>query len=151
MTICLVDTSIFCNILEVPRRCQQRREVLAGLEAKIIEEGWNLLLPLAAIVETGNLIAQIPNGTQRRQAAQRFVAQVRQAIQGEAPWVVTPMPDASDWLAWLDEFPDRAMGGVGIGDLAIIKEFNRQCELHPTRRVLIWSLDSHLKGYDRAP
>jgi len=61
------------------------------------------------------------------------------------------MPATDDWLAWLDEFPDSAMRGVSIGDLTIIKEYERQCELHPTRRVLIWSLDDDLQGYDRAP
>jgi hypothetical protein len=150
MTICLVDTSIFCNIVEVPGRCQQRDDVLDGLREKI-EQGWNLLLPLAAIVETGNHVAQVSDGNQRRRAAQRFVEQVRQAIRGQAPWVVTPMPDANDWLAWLDEFPDSAMRGVSIGDLTIIKEYERQCELHRARRVLIWSLDGDLQVHDRVP
>lgn len=150
MTICLVDTSIFCNLLEVPGRCQNKQRVVDELEQKI-GEGWSLLLPLAAIVETGNHIAQCANGDLRRNAARRFVKQVRMAIEGEAPWVVTPLPDASDWFAWLDEFPDTAMRGVGIGDLTIIKEFERQCLLNPARRVVIWSLDSDLDGYDRSP
>ena len=145
MTICLVDTSIFCNILEVPGRCQDKQRVVDELEQKI-GEGWSLLLPLAAIVETGNHIAHCTDGGTRRETAKRFVMQVRMAIEGKAPWVVTPLPDASDWLAWLDEFPDTAMRGVGIADLTIIKEFERQCRLHPTRRVVVWSLDGDLDG-----
>jgi hypothetical protein len=36
-----------------------------------------------------------------------------------------------------------------MGDLSMIKEWERQCELHRARRVFIWSLDGHLAGYDR--
>ncbi|RTZ75583.1 MAG: hypothetical protein DSZ00_01695 [Gammaproteobacteria bacterium] len=150
MTICLVDTSIFCNILEVPGRCQDKQRVVDELEQKIGEES-NLLLPLAAIVETGNHIAHCTNGGARRKVAKRFVKQVRMAIEGTAPWVVTPLPGKSDWLTWLEEFPDTAMRGVGIGDLSILKAFEQQCRLHPMRRVMIWSLDVALDGYDRAP
>jgi len=150
MTICLVDTTIFCNILEVPGRCQDKQAVLAELEQKI-RDRCSLLLPLAAIIETGNHIAHCANGANRRSAAERFVRQVRMAMEGEAPWVVTPVPDNSDWLTWLNEFPDGAMQGVSIADLTIIKEFERQCALNPARRVLIWSLDGDLTGYDRQP
>ena len=101
MTICLVDTSIFCNILEVPGRCQDKQRVVDELEQKIGEES-NLLLPLAAIVETGNHIAHCTNGGARRKVAKRFVKQVRMAIEGTAPWVVTPLPGKSDWLTWLE-------------------------------------------------
>ena len=129
MTICLVDISIFCNVLEVPNRCQDRDVVLDGLREKI-ESGWSLLLPVTAIIETDNHIAQVADGRQRRGVAKRFVEQVQKALNGEAPWVVTPLPEKEAWLAWLSEFPDHAMRGVGIGDLTIIKEFERQCTLH---------------------
>jgi len=150
MTICLVDTSIFCNVLAVPGRSQDRALILDELAEKI-QQGWNLLLPIAAIIETGNHIAQVGNGHHRRTAANRFVEQVRMALNGDAPWVVTPLPDKQVWLDWLGEFPDRAGAGVGIGDLTIIKEYDNQCALFPMRRVLIWSLDGDLQGYDRNP
>ena len=124
--------------------------MLKGLAEKI-DEGWSLLLPLAAIVETGNHISHAARGGMRRAAAQRFTEQVRMAMEGSAPWVVSPIPTNQDWLMWLDEFPDMAMRGIGIGDLAIIKEFEKQCLLNPKRRVMIWTLDKDMKGYDRKP
>lgn len=150
MTICLVDTSIFCNVIEVPGRCQHTAEIIDGLKQRI-EDEFSLLLPLAAIVETGNHIAHVTDGRRRRDAAGRFVRQVSLAFRGEAPWVVTPIPDAMDWLDWLEGFPDHAMRGIGMGDLTIIREYERQCRLNPARRVLIWSLDGDLSGYDREP
>jgi predicted ATPase len=53
-------------------------------------------------------------------------------------------------LGWLDGFPDHAVNGISLADLSIIREFERQCELHRLRRVFVWSFDGHLNGYDRA-
>jgi len=44
------------------------------------------------------------------------------------------------------------MNGAGMGDLSIIKEWERQCALNKARRVFIWSLDGNdLCAYDREP
>jgi hypothetical protein len=151
VSIALVDTSIFCNILDIPGRNQHRASVLAQLRVHI-ENRVTLLLPMATILETGNHIAHIRGGRLRRATAQRFVAQVQQALSGAAPWTVPlPLLDPDALHTYLGEFPDLAMRGLGLGDLSIIKEFERQCQLHPSRRVFVWSLDKHLKGYDRGP
>lgn len=150
MSICLLDTSILCNVLDVPNRNQQRDQVIRQLELHI-KAGVTLLLPVTAIIETGNHIAQQGDGQARRQAAIRFVVQVQQALDGSAPWVPTPSFDVQFVRGYLAAFPDYAMRGVGMGDLSIIKEFERQCELHRLRRVFIWSYDNDLAGYDRVP
>jgi len=151
VTIVLVDTSVFCNLLDVPGFHQQREEAFATLKSYLKDRA-SLLLPLAAIYETGNHIAHVGDGDLRRTTAKRFCKQVREAISGEAPWTTTPLPDAQQLESWLAEFPDCAMRGVGIADLSIIKEFERQCALHYSRRVRIWSYNPrHLAGYDRGP
>lgn len=148
MTICIVDTSIFCNILDIPGRNQERNQALAELEA-FLEEDHTLLLPLAAVYETGNHIAHLPDGRQRRGAALRFVDEVRKAINGSSPWTPTPIPDQQATLGWLNEFPDNAMRGISLADLTIIKEFQNQCAVHRMSRVFIWSCDADLRAYDR--
>lgn len=152
MSIGLVDTSIFCEIVPVPGRSQCREEVLAELEAHI-QNDVTLLLPIATILETGNHIAHIPDGRQRRTAADRFVDLVQQAlgnVEGPPPWTVPqPLLAPEDLQRYLSEFPDCAMRRIGLGDLSIIKEYERQCQLHQARRVFIWSLDHHLSAYDR--
>jgi hypothetical protein len=149
-TVCIIDTSVFCNILRVPNKSQDYEQAIKELNA-YIEAGDTLLLPMATIYETGNHIAQNGDGQKRREVAQNFVEQVRQAFTGEAPWTPTPLHNADEFVRWLAEFPDAAMRGVSLGDLAIIKLFERQCELNPGRRVLIWSYDRHLAGYNRGP
>lgn len=124
MTICIVDTSAFCNILDVPGRNQARDRALTELEA-FLEEDHTLLLPLAVVYETGNHIAHVGDGGRRRQAALRFVEEVRKAIDGNSPWTPTPIPDQQETLGWLDEFPNNAMREIGLADLSIIKEFEK--------------------------
>ena len=148
MSICLIDTTVFCNILRVPNHDQQGSEVTEQLK-HLIQQHVTLLLPMATIIETGNHVARSGSGRQLRAAARRFVEQVLAAIDGHAPWTPTPFFEQDELRQWLGEFPDSAMAGVGLADLAIRKEFDRQCRLHPWRRVFIWSLDGHLAAYDR--
>lgn len=147
-TICIIDTSVFCNILGVPNKSQQQQKALDELDT-FIREGATLLLPLATIYETGNHIAQNGDGRVRRQKAKDFIKQVHQALSGDAPWIPTPMQDFDEIATWLNEFSDWAMRGAGFGDLSIYKVFVEQCKLHTGRRVLIWSYDQHLASYDR--
>lgn len=146
--IVLVDTSVLLNVLDVPGRNQDRPIVIGAL-SRYIEAGAHLLLPMAAIVETGNHIAHVSDGSQRRSAANRFVDQIRMALSGEAPWRPMQFPYNEQVLEWLTHFPDFAMKGIGFGDLSIIKEWEATCTKHPMSRVLIWSLDADLHGYER--
>lgn len=149
MSIVLVDTSIFCNIVPVPGRDQDRDAVWSQLRQHIINRA-DLLLPLVTILETGNHIAHVSDGGHRRIAAEKFVHQVRDALNHQAPWTVAvPLVDERKLWAYLNDFPQVAVDELGLGDLLIIKEFERQCMLHSARRVLIWSLDEHLSAYDR--
>lgn len=150
MSICIIDTSVFCNILEVPNLCQERAQVLDRLE-ELIDEGATLLLPLATIYETGNHIAQNGDGRQRRHAAERFVKQVDLALQGENPFTPTDINEEDELRRWLGQFPNYAEQEVGFGDMSIVEAFHDECERHPSRRVFIWALDDDLSSYDRRP
>ena len=150
MSVVLIDTSVFCNIVPVPGFDQNKDDVLTEF-VDYINGGATLLLPMTAVLETGNHIAQLSNGVQRRKTANTFCKRVMEAIDGNAPWTPTPFWEIDSMKLWLNEFPNEATQGKGMGDLSIIKEWERQCELNQARRVLIWSLDGDLAGYDREP
>jgi len=156
VSVCLIDTSVFCELLSVPNM-NRRHEEMVGQLAQKLKAQETLLLPMTTILETGNHIGQNGDGRQRREAAKRFVSQVRLALQGESPFTPTPLFRREDLGDWLDEFPDWAMRsdsrgkGSGLGDLSIVKAFERQCVLTPFRRVYIWSLDELLARYEREP
>lgn len=153
--VVIVDTSVLLNVLDVPRRNQDRDAVLAEFDA-LVEREVSLLLPMAALFETGNHIARLSNGRQRRRHAARFCDRVGEALEDEAPWALVPLPEPADLAQWLGEFPDHVMRGQpergpGMSDLSIIKAWKAACTRHPNRRVRIWSFDGDLQGYDRHP
>lgn len=147
--IVIVDTSVLLNILDIPGRNQSRAEVLAEL-GKLIETSHHLFIPMAAIVEVGNHIAQIGSGALRRAAAERFIGEVRKALADEAPWKPINFPSNQEVLSWLDAFPDAAMQGLGMGDLSVKKEWEDLCAKYRMSRVRVWTLDDDLAGLDRA-
>lgn len=148
--IVLVDTSILLNVVDVPGRNQQREEVLTVLAARI-NDGDHLFIPMAAIIETGNHIAHISDGGARRSVAQRFALAVRDALDDVAPWKPLNFPRREDLSAWLVQFPNSASKKIGMGDLSIQYEWTHLCKKHPMSRVLIWTVDADLQGYDYAP
>ena len=148
--VCLVDTSVFLEVLNVPFKAGRHVEITKDLKKKIVNEEV-LFLPMATILETGNHIAQNGDGTQRRQCARKFVEQVELAIDGKSPFTPIEFLDASRLRMWLGEFPDWAMRGQGLGDLSIKHDWERLRDLYQSRRVYICSLDSHLSSYDTGP
>ena len=148
--VVIVDTSVLLNLLDVPGRNQGRDTVLRRFE-ELLDAEVNLLLPVAAIFEAGNHIARLQDGRQRRGHAQRFSNWVREALNGQAPWTVTPLPNARELADWLNDFPESAMRRISMGDLSIVKAWESASARHPQRRISIWSLDQDLAGYDRAP
>ncbi|WP_449220585.1 hypothetical protein [Tistrella mobilis] len=158
-TVILIDTSVYLNILKVPGFDQQQQTVHADFR-QYLSGNARFLLPMATIWETGNHIAHLGDGRLRRQHALRFIEDVRGALSGDAPYTATHFPERDEFLNWLTDFPDHAQRnksddrtseGTSLADLSLIKEWQRLCTLDPRARVVIWSLDRDLLGYDRKP
>lgn len=154
--IVLLDTSVYLNILNVPGRNQQREQVFDDFSQSIKEQS-HFLLPMATIWETGNHISRLPNGDLRYQYASLLAKDVQGALRGETPYQHTYFPDEETFGSWVNEFPEfarcnksvqKTTEGISLSDLSIIKEWQRTKQLNPRHRVLIWSLDSDLAGYD---
>lgn len=156
MTVCLLDTTIVTCLVRVPFFEQGSDDIERELEGKVRARE-TLLLPMTAILETGNHIGQHGDGGTRRKVATRFVKLVSSAIAGDLPFAPTKLFDSSSLQSWLEEFPDWVMRndskgkGSGLGDLSIKKDFEHQCILNPSRRVYVWSVDEHLRLLDRPP
>ncbi len=144
--ICLIDTSIFLEILDVPKKAARHEDVIMELQGKI-ENVETLFLPMATILETGNHIAQNGDGKQRRSCALIFVSQVQDALNGKSPFKPVSFLEKEHLQEWLCEFPDSAMRGNSLGDLSIIHDFKRLCRQSPRREIYIWSQDSHLSSF----
>jgi len=158
--VCLIDTSVILNLLNVPDRNQQLAEVTADYR-HYAELGATFILPMATILETGNHIAQNGNGTKRRETAARFCDMVRASFtEDNPPWQPSEFPSIQEVTTWLDRFPDlagqnksptRTGEGTSFGDLSIIAEYEKCCRRFAMSEVFIWSLDSDLACYHHRP
>lgn len=157
--VCIIDTSIFLNLLNVPGRNQEKNKVIKDFK-EYAELGTSFILPMATIIETGNHIAQNGDGGTRRAVALRFCAAVKGAFNGAAPYRPSDFPRNSEVNGWIDKFPDLAgqnktpektTEGTSFGDLSIIEEFNNCTAKFPMSEVFIWSLDSDLAAFHRTP
>lgn len=148
-----VDTSVLVNVLDVPGHAQHRGQVLSEQRDRQLK-GDTFILPVAAVVETGNHIAQLRNGYDRRRAADRFSRILVLVASGQAPWRLYSS-------AWDGEFLDRlvaggitgsslvehAVRGLGCGDLSILVEREVYRARTGISDVRIWTLDALLDSY----
>lgn len=157
--VCLIDTSVFLNLLNVPARNQEKEAVTTDF-MEYAASGCTFILPMATILETGNHIAQNGDGRIRRQTALRFCEAVKGAFTGEAPYQPSEFPNTGEILGWLDEFPDKAgqnksptrtAEGTSFGDLSIIKEYAKCVARFPMSEIFVWSLDSDLAAFHHTP
>lgn len=150
-TVHFVDTTVMSALLNIPKYNSDERHRTAKEEYELLDQNGDVfVLPFAVLVETGNHIAHIPDGHMRREVAQKFVALVRGAIRSENNWNIIPEIPFSIMETMLDQFPERAMTGVGFGDVSIVEQFNEYWEKRqPIGEMRIWSFDAHLSGYSR--
>jgi hypothetical protein len=148
-----VDTSVLCDLLKVPGKCQKHEEVLAELEA-LVKSGVQLVLPIGSVIETGNHIAQAA-GSGRRASAEAFVKVLRLTANGGAPWVLHSVAWDGRMLELICDGPEQVgafvdiagNGTMGAGDVAILAE----CALFSARTagvdVKVWTHDVNLAAY----
>jgi len=147
VNVCIIDTSVLVELLGVPGYEARHDECVADFELRA-RAPESFLLPLPVLFETGNHVAQIPDGRLRRAWAERLVSFARPALSGESPFTLTPAPLIPDVISWLADFADYAMKKVGLVDRSLIDLFERQRALMRSGRVYIWSRDLALMGYD---
>ncbi|NYS61050.1 hypothetical protein [Vreelandella salicampi] len=158
--VCLIDTGVLLNLLNVPGRNQQVQEVTADY-CHYTELGATFILPMATILETGNHIAQNGNGALRRETAVRFCDMVRASFtENNPPWRPSEFPSIQEVTQWLERFPvlagqnkspTRIGEGTSFGDLSIIAEYEKCQRRFAMSEVFIWSLDSDLASYHHRP
>ena len=148
--IVIVDSNILLNVLDVPGFNQNQEDVLEEFGV-LVEAGDHLLLPLAAVLEAGDHVADLRDGRERRRHAERFRDCILEALRGDAPWTPIEFPETARLIGWLSEFPDMAKQELGVSDVSILDAWQRACDRHPNQRVYIWTLHRQLQGYDREP
>ncbi len=156
--IVFVDTSVLTNVLDVPGK-NGERDVVLPLFREMAQDGSTLIIPIAAIIEVGNHIAQLP-GDDRRDRASRFEGFLRRSLDGKPPWVVSGASWDSAFLRELVDGHPRRPGmvalctsRVGTGDGSILLEVERyrqRSDVPSAVPIELWSLDQGLSTYGAA-
>lgn len=155
--VVFLDTSVLLNILDVPRKNGQRDAVLPRFR-ELAKSGVALMvIPIAAVIEVGNHIAQLADGGVRRERMEHFVRFLRQSLVGQPPWVVSGATWDAGFLAELVEGHERRPGmvdlssrRVGAGDASILLELERyrqRSDVPSQLPVELWSLEAGLQAY----
>jgi hypothetical protein len=154
VTVWFVDTSILCNIIPVPGKDQQQTLIKARLK-DMRGSGDVLILPVTAVVETGNHISQLRNGHDRRKAATTLQQLVRLVIERKAPWQLHAFWWDEAFLATLIDgastggsLVEHAVAGLGCGDLCVLAERDIYRMRTAIDDVQIWTLDRGLAAYN---
>ncbi|TDU04248.1 hypothetical protein EDD99_2704 [Streptomyces sp. 846.5] len=153
LVVWFVDTSVLVNVLDLDGFNQDRDSVAQELKKKV-GSGDTLILPVTTVIETGNHIAHLHNGTHRREVAAKFAALLLQIRDGVAPWRLHSV----HWDgAFLDHLVsgastgatliEQAVVGMGCGDLCILAEREAYRSNSGIADVRVWSLDQHLQAY----
>lgn len=148
MNVRFIDTSIMCNLLEVPKMCDDKEEVKQEWK-EVLERKETLIMPLATIIETGNHIAHIPDGNSRRAVSLRFKEFLEKTAESKAPWTLYGNALDSKEIKYIAENLDQfTLRGTGIGDMTIIYAYEKYLKEGPAiGTIMIWSKDGHLSTY----
>ncbi len=152
----ILDTSVLCVYLNIPGKetCDGAIQLSTEKAKKEVEDkgkdGWQFVLPVACVIETGNHIAQC--GGNRFDLATQLVALVKKALEGESPWIV--FSDNIDiWkignTAWLDDWAEHAAARLSIADRTIsviADDYSRN-----GWEVEIFTCDEQLKAWQPEP
>ncbi len=153
--VLIIDTSILCVYLEVPGKdtCgsktnQWNKQRVDELLKKEEQELTILVLPLAAIIETGNHIAQ--SGAKRYEIAQALAEIMLKAADNETPWAAfteqSVLWDIQGLKNLAAEWPELAKQKISIGDATIksVADYYARTGL----KVEILTGDVGLKAYE---
>lgn len=148
-----IDTSILVEILRVPGRSQQPDAIHDELRGRV-DTGESLLLPTAAIIETGNHIAHVADGDRRRTCALGLARVLRATTHADPPWTLNGgswdgalIEAICDGVRGCPPLPDMALQRIGAGDVSILAEADAYERRVAGVRVRIWTLDRGLAAY----
>jgi len=155
-TVTLVDTSVLCELLQVPGKCDPTKTASVAAEMdRRAEAGERFVIPVTAVIETGNHIAQCDGD--RYRVAGRLVRLLRLAIGGEAPWLILETQLGAQFITSLCDGDSTGMpletlaaARVGAGDVAVLVERDQWLAASAFSIARVWTFDAGLAAHAEA-
>lgn len=152
-SVVFIDTSVLCNLIPVPGRNQDEEQVREELSSRL-QNGDQLILPITAVIETGNFVAQLGDGRERLATAQKLEDILRLICASKAPWVLHDVAWNQLFLKlFLDgagtgmTYTEHAQNNVGAGDLCILTE-REHYRARTKINAEVWTLDHALSAHN---
>lgn len=150
--VLFIDTSVLCNLIEVPGRNQHATQVKDEFR-RLVHAGTRFVIPITTVIETGNHIANASGD--RRAAAERLVALLELAETGTVPWQLHEISWDGEFLAQLRSGAATGQplvdllgnAQLGTGDVAILCERDAFRDRTDFTSVGIWTLERTLAAY----
>lgn len=148
-----IDTSVLVEVLKVPGKNRRSEEITAELRERVTSSE-SMILPTAAIIETGNHIAQVDDGGLRRKLAESLAKLLEATVSESAPWTLNGARWDGALLAAIcrgargcPSLPEMAAQKIGVGDISILAEAEAYEQRVANVVVSIWTLDTGLSAY----
>lgn len=151
--IVVIDTNIFCVFLEIPGKdvCGSNGDIWNKARVDLELQKFNnhlLVLPLAAIIETGNHISQAPGD--RKNLADKLVDIIEKSLDMVSPWAAFSeqaklwSPESLSVL--VKKWPSLAAQKFSMGDATIKDVADHYADAG--FEVEIMTADAQLKAYE---
>lgn len=149
--VVFVDTSVIVRLIGIDGE-QLASEVVAEFDSRRAA-GQRFVLPVTALVEAGNRVAQ--QSSQRRRFAERLRTVIEAASQPHPPWILhearLDQQFAQELLAGDSTGSDLttllAAGRLGTGDVAILVERDQFKRKMAHASLEVWTLDRELSAH----
>lgn len=148
-----IDTSVLVEVLKVPGKNQRYEEITAELRERL-KSSESMILPTAAVIETGNHIAQLDDGGLRRNLAVGLARLLEATVTESAPWTLNGARWDGELLTAIcggargcPPLPEMAAQKIGVGDVSILAEAEAYERRVANVAVSIWTLDAGLAAY----
>jgi hypothetical protein len=149
----VIDTSYLLEVAACGRDSQPHtskavRERLQATRAA----GGRFYVPLPCLFELGDHIADVVNGTRRKELAEWLVSTVEQCLREQTPWHITPTASPNDVLPpLLAKFAEYSVkNNAGLVDTFAAMEAQRlKSDFADLKAVVhIWTNDRSLKALE---
>jgi len=157
--IYVVDTSYLLELFEVDGNYNDTAaKEIKRRYREAVKAGSLIFIPLPCIYELGNHIADVRDGTRRRDSAHKVSAMIKECITDNIPCTITPATGTESlselWDKFANEYINYTKSGnsqsIGLVDTATIHEAKRLKEKYKNSilKVHIWTKDGTLKSHE---
>ena len=143
----VIDTSWLVELLRVPGKFDEQKSNQVRTDfQEMIDNGATFILPIAVLLETGNHIAQIPDGSHRRDWANRLWDIVKDSRTKSELFTIEPAVNLPELDADIELFAtEYAIQSVSLTDTQVIR-IAQDWKNKPGYIVHIWTFDQAMKA-----